>query len=366
MSNFDNVVVDRAVPHVLIPTDEPNFSLGLVEGYRSLGWQVAMGASNFAIRACQYDIVHHQWPEEYSNWRIPTQERLAQIESNLKWWCSRAINIFSVNNLYPHNGIGNPTYHQLYSAFYTHCHLISHYSNASRRCVLDEYPVAQKKPDLVHSPPNYAVNSARQKSRGSKRAQMGIGESEFVILVFGRLRSHKELSLIRAAYDLANIPNKRLLMAGKVNFISGRIGGLELLPWRLWLRRRRAVVDTRYVPEEEVSRFVDSCDVAIVPRLEGLSSAVPLLAMTFGRMVIAPNCGAYPEYFAGTRNLLYEPGDPADLARKLEAAAGLDTTEIGRENAIAAARWSWRDICIACLEAAEIRPTSVDGSAVSR
>src|SRR5262249_27580468 len=150
----------------------------------------------------------------------------------------------------------------------------------------EEYPAAQKTPNLVHSAPNYAVTLARQTDRGSRRNEMGIDESEFVILIFGRLRSQHEIALIQTAYDLANIPNKRLLMAGKVNFTSGRINALRLLPWRLWLKRRRAVVDTRYVPEEEVSRFVDSCDVAIVPRFEGISSAIPLLAMTFGRMVI--------------------------------------------------------------------------------
>src|SRR5262249_54149187 len=53
------------MPRVLIPTDEPNFTLGLVEGYRSLGWDVVTGTENFKVRAAHYDVVHYQWPEEY-------------------------------------------------------------------------------------------------------------------------------------------------------------------------------------------------------------------------------------------------------------------------------------------------------------
>ena len=56
--------------------------------------------------------------------------------------------------------------------------------------------------------------------------------------------------------------------------------------------------------------------------------------MTFGRMVIAPNCGAYPDSWLGTHNLFYEAGDATSLASKLEEAAALDTNDIGRENAV--------------------------------
>jgi glycosyltransferase involved in cell wall biosynthesis len=107
----------------------------------------------------------------------------------------------------------------------------------------------------------------------------------------------------------------------------------------------------RFIPEHELSRFLDSSNVAIIPRFGGLNSGILFLAMTFGLMVIAPDCGAYPEQLAGSRNLVFQRGDAASLARKLEEAANLDTDVIGRENAAIASQWGWRRICIACLEA---------------
>src|SRR5262249_18488806 len=152
-----------------------------------------------------YDVLHYQWPEEYSGWKMPDRDRLINIKGRLKWWSSRATNIFSVNNLYPHNGIGDPAYHELYSYFYTHCDVISHSSKASRQSVLDEFPAARSAKHVLHTPPNYAVTLARQKCRGSRRGEMGIEAGEFVILVFGRLRSQSEIDLIRRSFDLAKI-----------------------------------------------------------------------------------------------------------------------------------------------------------------
>jgi glycosyltransferase involved in cell wall biosynthesis len=341
------------MPRVLIPTDDDD--PGLIEAYRHLGWDIAVGAANFRILASHYDIVHHQWPEEYSGWQVPTEQQLVEIEEQLCWWSARATNIFTVHNLYPHYGIGDPACHELYSSFYRHCNLISHFSQTSQRMVLEEFPAARRAQHIVHCPASNAVALATQKQRGSRRMEMGIGEDEFVILMIGRIRSWSEVELIRRAFDRARVPKKRLLMAGKFALIAPPWRKRLLnLRWNWWLRTRQAVVDTRYVPENELSRFLDSSDVAIVPRFGGLNSGILFLAMTFGRMVIAPNCGAYPEQLEGSRNLLFEPGDAASLASMLEQAASVDTNDIGRENEAIAAKWSWRDICRACLDASGI------------
>jgi glycosyltransferase involved in cell wall biosynthesis len=350
------------MPSVLIPTsdDDP----GLIEAYRSLGWDVTVGAIHFRIRGPHYHVVHHQWPEEYSGWQVPTEQQIAEIEEHLRWWASQATNIFTVHNLYPHSGVRHPACHKLYSCFYRYCHVISHFSHTSHRLVLKEFPVSRGRHHVVHCPASNHVALTNQKQRGGQRADMGIKDDEFVILMIGRIRSWREVKLIQQAFDLARVPKKRLLMAGKF-----AIGGpkwrrrvLELR-WNWWLNRRGAVVDTRYVPENELSRFLDSSDVAIVPRFEEhLNSGIVFLAMTFGRMVIVPNCGAYPEQLAGSRNLLFEAGDAESLASKLEEATTLDTDDIGRENAAIAAKWSWRETCRMCLDAAREQGSFVPGS----
>jgi hypothetical protein len=340
-------------PRVLIATDEPNFSLGLVEGYRSLGWEVVTGAANFRIEAAGFDVIHYQWPEEFSRWGRPTDRELKRIDEHLQSWAKRAINIFTVNNLYPHQLEGDAACHQLYSSFYRHCQLVSHYAPASKRLVLEEFPAARNARHVIHTPPSYEVTLARQLDRGSRREELGIRKDEFVVLMFGALRSWDEMRLLRQGYSLAEIPNKRMLMAGKFRLKgSGWARRWQHWHWRWWLFRQRAIVDTSFVPEDEISRFLDSCDVAVVPRLGGLSSGIPFVAMTFGRMVIAPDHGIYPDVFAGTQNLLYKSGSAESLARALEKSAAMDLNGIGRENAGIAATWTWKHMVRTCLEAA--------------
>ena len=341
------------MPRVLLTTDEPNFTLGLVEGYRTLGWEVVTGTTNFRIKAAHYDVVHHQWPEEFSGWRAPSERELQEIKEHLQWWHLRSFTIFTVNNLHPHQLERNEACHRLYDDFVRHSHLITHYAETSRQLMLEEYPSAREVAHVVHQPANYEVTLARQIARGSHRKEMGIAPDDFVILVLGALRSEAEVRLIRAAFDMANIPKKRLLMAGKLRPMGPpMVDRWKRLMWRAWLRRRHAVVDTRYVPENEVSRFWDTCDVAIVPRLGGLNSGIVFAGMTFGKPVIAPHHGVFPDQLHGTRNWLYETGNAADLAVKLEEASRSDLKAIGRENAEIAAEWTWKRMVQACLEAA--------------
>lgn len=348
------------MPRVLITTNEPHFTLGLVEGYRSLGWDVVTGATNFRIRAACYDVVHHQWPEEFSDWGAPSAEQMEEIRSQLKWWEHRAANIFTVNNLYPHQLDNDPACHELYSSFFQHCQLITHYTNASCQAVRDSFPLARDVRHVVHTPPNYEVTLATQVSRGSQRTRMGIGGHEFVILILGSIRSVEEIRLIQQAYDLARVDNKRLLMAGKLKLKGkGLHKRVMLMKWRYWLWRRRAVVDVRYVPESEMFQFMDSCDVIIVPRLSGLNSALIFLGMTFGRTILAPNRSSYAECMVGSRNLLYDNGSAVALAEALERASTIDLDDIGQENARIASKWTWKGIVQTCLRAAGESDTPV-------
>lgn len=245
------------MPRVLIPSNDDD--RGLVEAYRSLGWDVVVGLANFKNCASSFEVIHHQWPEEYSGWQVPTTEQICEIERNLRWWSSRATNIVTVHNLYPHHAVGHPAYHQLYSAFYHHCHLISHFSNTSHRLVLREFAAARDARHIIHCPMNYETALAAQTQRGSRRAALGIGDDEFVILMIGRIRSWDEAKLIQRAFDRAKINNKRLLMIEKLHLAGSSFHRRYLMAqWAWWRKTRSAVVETSYVPEHDLSRFLNS------------------------------------------------------------------------------------------------------------
>ena len=105
-----------------------------------------------------------------------------------------------------------------------------------------------------------------------------------------------------------------------------------------------------YVHDDDVHRYFNACDAVVIPRLTDLSSGLVGMGLTFGRLVIAPDHGAFGEYLAGTDNLLYCSGDPKSLATAIERASVVDRAQIESSNREFSKRWPWSKIAGEVLE----------------
>jgi hypothetical protein len=61
-------------------------------------------------------------------------------------------------------------------------------------------------------------------------------------------------------------------------------------------------------------------------------------------LLIAPNHGSFPDYLAGTDNLLFNSGDSKSLAEAIERASRVDRDAAGRKNRKLADGWTWKRI----------------------
>src|SRR5690349_11873410 len=113
---------------VLIPSDHCDWVVNFVEGYRQLGWDVTTGVYNFMLEASHPDVIHFNWPEELTGWKLPSSAQLDAIIRRLDRWAKRSRIIVSVNNLYPHGQHGNPIWHRLYTAVYERAEVMHHFS----------------------------------------------------------------------------------------------------------------------------------------------------------------------------------------------------------------------------------------------
>jgi glycosyltransferase involved in cell wall biosynthesis len=332
---------------VLIPSDNPDFARYLADAYARAGWEATVGAGNFDLATARFDRIHFQWPEELSAWRPPSERRLAEITARLECWNKERGSelVLTAHNLRPHRDGRHPMYQRLLDSIYERVGTVLHFTNTSRDLVLREFPSSARAQHVVtgffnlnHLVPGHRDPMAVRRARGFR-------EDEFVILLFGGLREWAEVELVRDAFERAKVPGKRLLMCGRYDE-----PGLRWLQrwrrWKLarWLRARRAVVVHGYLPDETVHTVVDAADALIVPRRSALNSGLPALGASFGRIIIAPDCGAYPELLAGTRNLIYAPGDAADLARQIEKAAKLERAAVALENTALAEKWTWANL----------------------
>jgi len=341
------------MPSVLIATDQRDWLGNFVAGYQQLGWDAIGGILNFDLETYQPDVVHINWPEELAGWRAPTSLQLQALIERLERWSRRSRIIFSVNNLYPHGQADNDMWFRLYSAVLKFADVVHHFSETSKRSVLDRYPESRGRRHIVRVGFNYdRLLPATRPDRSEARRKFGVSADEAVFLCFGALRFWKEIGLIREAYVRTRVPNKRLLMAARYVELGPALQmRLRRAYWGYWQRRQNAIVVSDYVPEDEVYELFDAADVVVAARHDGLSSGIPCLAMSMGRVVIAPRIGGTEEYLQGTQNILYDPASPDQLARAMERAADLDRERIGAENRRVADGWRWRDIIADCLKA---------------
>lgn len=337
---------------VLIPSDARDWVVNLADGYRRLGREVIVGTLNFEFECCDPDLVHLQWPEELTGWKVPSPGEIDTLFRKLDRWAQRARLIASVHNLYPHRHYRNPLFHRLYSGFYERAEVIHHFGETSKQLVCQEFPEIADRHHVVRLGFNYdrLLPSERQ-SRAASRCQFGFDPDEMVYLVFGSLRSWDEVQLIKQAFSLARVPRKRLLMAARYREpVSAWQQRRRHWRWNLWQRIKGVQRITNYVPDEDVYRLFDAADAVVIVRQNSMGSGIPSLTMTFGRMAIAPDSGIIPEYLVGADNVLYDGTSPSSLARAMERAAEADREAIGAKNREIAAKWDWESILQTCLD----------------
>jgi glycosyltransferase involved in cell wall biosynthesis len=156
----------------------------------------------------------------------------------------------------------------------------------------------------------------------SVRAQLGAGDDELAVLLFGQLRRDKGVrDLLQAA---APVQDVRVILAGEDR------GGLEeaadlLEDDRL---RGRVLVLRGFLPAERVSQLFAGADVVALPYPRASASGVLLLAYGYGRPVLAYPVGGLPEYVIdGRTGWLCARADAAALVDGLRAVTAAGRAE---------------------------------------
>lgn len=240
-------------------------------------------------------------------------------------------------------------YWELYNLFFSKCAGIHHHSQKSLELVCNKYPIAETKKHIVTSFFIFESHHRENINRREIRSRFGYNDDHFIILVFGSLRSWEEAHLLKKAFSLALVKNKRLLLATR--FSPG--GSMwsrtrQRLVWSAWLRMNR-IISYGFIPDEDLYKYFESADVVIIPRLDTLNSGVIGMAMTFGTVIIAPEIGSFPDQLSQTGNLLYQPGCASSLATALKMASEIDANKVRKQNKGIGKSWSLDRIVRECI-----------------
>lgn len=289
------------------------------------------------VQSWNFDVLHLHWLELlYASPHLGRSlRRLLAVVTGLVWAKARGTKVvYTVHNLNPHeqafpllNRIANRAVFALADALHVH-------DEEARRAVARIYG----RRDGVYVIPHggyigaYPNTCTRQEARG----RLGLEDDAFVYLFLGQVRRYKGIEDLVAAFHQLSDDTSELLMAGNVH---DAVYGEELAQ----LTRGRIGIHTwfQYVPDSEIQYFMNASDVCVLPYRDVTTSGGAILAFSFGKPIIAPALGGFPELLADGRGIVYDPAAKDGLLCALQQARSLDVADARQKVLAWATEHSW-------------------------
>lgn len=149
--------------------------------------------------------------------------------------------------------------------------------------------------------------------------QKNINQDGTYILFFGRLSLYKGIDLLLAAIPevLQKFPEQQFLIAGKPEGYKLDINLIEKF-------KNNISIVSKYLSVEELVQCIAGTKFVVCPYRDATQSGVLMTARALGKMVIATNIGAFPEYINEDVNGLLSAPQPKALAAKIIQALNND------------------------------------------
>jgi glycosyltransferase involved in cell wall biosynthesis len=99
-----------------------------------------------------------------------------------------------------------------------------------------------------------------------------------------------------------------------------------------------------FVEDDRIHLFFSAADVVVLPYKNILTSGSVILAMSFGKPVIAPKRGSIPEVLGNANALLYESDAPDPLSQALQKSVHCDLQRLSQQTVEACHLLNWEQI----------------------
>jgi glycosyltransferase involved in cell wall biosynthesis len=272
-----------------------------------------------------------------------TAVRLAKLYAYL--WFAKALGaklVWTAHNLYPHEGFDRE-FHRIGRRIITSlASYVCVHGPSSAEIVERELKVAASRIRIGHHG-HWLGHYPNQTTRAQSRVRLNLPAEEFVYLFIGACRPYKGLESLIEAFAVAPRP-ARLLIAGK--FTSPHY--LNDI-WRLVRETPSVELVPTHIPDDELQLYLNAADCVVLPYRAILTSGTAMLAMSFGRPVVAPDLGGIADNLDFRCGLLYDADEPQGLASALRQIRALSfDSETIIENA---RRFGWSQLASALLNA---------------
>ena len=210
---------------------------------------------------------------------------------------------------------------------------------------INHYYAIQRDKVLIAPHGNYISAYPNERTRDECRNRFGFNGQHTVFLFFGQLRPYKGLDDLFTSFSKVSSRNDNL----KLLVVGNPRQSFEMDDI---LRQGRSLnnvaIVEEFISDEHIQGYMNAADFVTLPYKELLTSGVLLLALSFGKIVIAPEKGSIAEVVKdGVSALIYDPSDPDALCASLERATNLSVAErqrISEASYTTALSYDWQHV----------------------
>ena len=297
-----------------------------------------------SVRKYRPDYLHLDWIHSYYLHRNSLLRRLATLRfvvEILLLGTTRTRIVWTVHNLYPHGSCGGGWQRRLRSWFAQRCEWLRVFDAETAARVEEEFGVAAGRVRIVPEG-SYRGYYPDTVDRVTARRSLGIPADRFVFGFIGFIHPYKGVTELLAAF--ASLPpatrrRSTLLIAGQCTDVDYRE---ELKKWG-GQSSEQIHLHLTFISTEELQRYFRASDVVCLPFRKISNSGSTILAMGFGRPIIAPREGAVARRLQQQSQLLYDRGETA-LRDRMLFASELPPAQLrqwGKDNQRALTRHRW-------------------------
>ena len=344
---------------LMIPAQSNPYQALLAEALRAQDVVVKLGGgpSRFPVtpillawvRAGMPRVVHLHWMHRYL---LPVlgRRRWAARRTTMELRILHRLGVrlvWTVHNVGEHDGSAGklePRFNRrlisLADAVICHC-------TAARRLAIEAYELPESLQARLHvvAHGNYTGWYPDTLDREAARAELGLAGTHRVFLFIGQVRGYKGVDELLHAFRDLDAPGARLIVAGMPRGAQAQ-AAIE----QAAAADPRVTLALESVPDDRMQVYLRAADAVVLPYRDVLSSGSAILAMTFGRPVIAPAIGCLPESLGSEGTILYDPAAPDALIGALRAAMSADLDALGERAAAHAETLSWGPIAARTAE----------------
>jgi beta-1,4-mannosyltransferase len=212
---------------------------------------------------------------------------------------------------------------------------------AAKDIIIDLFQI--KTPSKIHvvEEGNYIGAYPNEMTRTEARERLMIDEDTFLFTYFGQIRPYKNVPRLIDSFSNLEVDDSTLLV----------VGSPYTEEMKIELQRQADDVDNisfvfEFISNEEIQMYMNAADIVALPYRDIMTSGSVLLAMSFGRAVVAPRMGCIPALVDEKGGFLYDSDDPHGLEEALKTAyeTGDRVREMGEHNYRVAGELSWAQI----------------------